>query len=238
MRTDHRRARLTILALLAISTTSACTHQMEVKNLHEFSKASSAQRQLTLALEDRSTTPAERAYFDYVREALAVHPAVRSVKVLPNVPPDFAPDYVVAVHPRADYRGSWLNYFITFPGFLLFTHAWNGFVYRADLVTEIALSRPGAAPATASPIATDYDMRHCDFGRGFWTSSGWYTPGYGALNALIGLWMVRYDDDATPEFQSEVRSAYGSYIANSIVELTDTSTGQGVASLAPSGPCG
>ena len=238
MDTDARKEFLATIALLATTTGSACTHQMEVKNLHEFSKSTTAPRQLTIALEDRSTSPEERVYFDYVREALAVHPAVRSVKVLPDAPADFAPDFVVAVRPRADYRGSWLNYFITVPGFLLFTHAWNGFVYRADLVTELALSQPGTAPGAAFPVATDYDMRHCDFGRGFWTSSGWYTPGYGALNALIGFWMVRYDDDATPEFQAQVRSAYGAYIANSIVEMTEADPIHRDASVAPLGPCG
>jgi hypothetical protein len=74
---------------------------------------------------------------------------------------------------------------------------------------------------TTREIDTRYEMRHCNFKRGALTSSGWYTPGWGGLNAVIGYFMVRYDKASTPEFRKEVRSAYGSYIANSIVEIVN-----------------
>jgi len=217
----ERSARSVILALTISVTAAACTHGMHVKNLNAYAKSATAPQPLTIVLEDRSSDGEEREYFTYVHEALAVHPSVRAVHVSPRVPEDVVPDLVVGVRPHADYHGSWWNYFITFPGFLLFTHAWNGFVYRADLVTEVEVREPSRQPAQVSSIETSYNLRHCDFERGAWTSSGWYTPGYGGLNLLIGFFMVPYDEDSTSEFSKEVRTAYGRYIANSIVELAN-----------------
>jgi hypothetical protein len=175
-------------------------------------------RPLTIVLEDRSASPDEHEYFTFVHEALATHPGVKAVVVGPAIPADVVPDATVAIRPRSAYHGSWWNYPITFPGFVFFTHAWNGFVYSADLDTEVEVRADGR-PATTRAIDTRYRMRHCNFKRGALTSSGWYTPGWGGLNAVIGFFMVRYDTASTPAFQKEVRSAYGSYVANSIVEI-------------------
>src|SRR5262249_24073062 len=160
----------------------------------------------------------EHEYFELVHQALVTHPAVKTVVVASEPPPDFVPDVTVGVWPRPEYHGSWWNYPITFPGFVLFTHAWNGYVYSADLVTEVNVSANGH-PVTTNDIATHYDMRHCSFARGAITSSGWYTPGWGGLNAIIGFFMVPYSNAATPAFRDAVGTAYGNYVANSIVEI-------------------
>ena len=108
-----------------------------------------------------------------------------------------------------------------FPGFIVFAHAWNGFLYEATLTTQVSVARPASAdnPAQTRAIETKYDMRFCDFDRGAATSSGWYTPGWGGLNLLIGGFMVPYDSDATPAFQEQVQQVYGRYIASNIVEM-------------------
>ena len=72
--------------------------------------------------------------------------------------------------------------------------------------------------ALTRELHTEYDMRHCDMERGSAASSGWWMPGWGASNLLVGAFMVPYDQDATPEFMRVAGPAYGSYVANSIVE--------------------
>jgi len=199
---------------------TSCTHAMHVKNLDQYSKTASAPRKLIIAIEDRSANPDEHEYFAFVQEALATHPDVRQVALTRwNEPAEVTPDVIVKVHPEPHYDGSGWNYLITFPGFLVFTHAWNGFVYHADIVTGIEVSLPESQAHSTQDVRTTYDMRHCDFARGALTSSAWYTPGWGGLNLIFGFFMIKYDTDATPEFHKEVRSAYGQYIANSIVEM-------------------
>ena len=208
-----------IAALIATAALAGCTHTMSVRNLDDYVKTTPAPaRPLTIVLEDRSQSPDEHADFTFVHEALATHPAVRTVFVGTEVPADVVPDATIAIRPHPAYHGSWCNYPITFPGFLLFTHAWNGYVYSADLATEVEVREDGR-PATTRAIDTRYRMRHCTLKRGALASSGWYTPGWGGLNAVIGFFMIRYDAGSTGPFQKEVRAAYGSYVANSIVEL-------------------
>ncbi len=197
----------------------ACTHAMHVKNLDEYRKSVAVAGPVRVALEDGSTSPDEHTYFTFVHEALATHAGVE-VALAAELPADFRPDVTVRVRPHPAYHGSGWNYVIAFPGFVLFTHAWNGFVYSADLTTDVELRDGSAAPATSS-LPAHYRVRYCDADRGIATSSGWYTPGWGGLNAVIGVFMVPWDPDGTPAFQREVRSAYGDYVANSILELAN-----------------
>lgn len=205
-----------MISALAVAV-NACTHTMNVRNLNQYVKHANSPRKLIVSLEDGSRG-SEQKYFSFVHEALATHPDVSRVMMAGEAQPDAVPDVVVKVTPQAKYNGSGWNYLITFPGFALFAHAWNGYVYSADLVTEVEVSTPGSPEVARSNITTTYNMRHCDFERGAWTSSGWYTPGWGGLNLIIGFFMVNYDEDSTPAFQKEIRSAYGQFIANSIIE--------------------
>jgi hypothetical protein len=204
--------------LLTTAALGGCTHSMQVKNLHAYSKSASAPKSLKLALDTTSGKADESELAAFVQESLQKHSAVERVVVGPG-PQDFHPDLVVSVAPHTSYEGSGWNYIVSFPGFLLFTHAWNGFVYKANVVTDVSVRTPGGAPPLTRTLQAQYDLRHCDFGRGAWTSSGWYMPGWGATNLVVGAFMIPYDDDATPDFLKEVRDAYGQYVANSIVEL-------------------
>ena len=76
-------------------------------------------------------------------------------------------------------------------------------------------------------------MRHCNFKRGALASSGWYTPGWGGLNALIGFFMVRYDEASTPPFEKAVGAAYGGYVASAIVEMVNADAGLRREAAAP-----
>lgn len=209
-----------LVAALAMAALGVgCSHAMRVQNLDAYAKSVSAPKPLTIQVVDGGSTPEERELVGFVLESLATHPSVGKAAMAPHIPDGFEPDAVVMVAPKTDYSGSWVNLPITFPGFLVFAHAWNGFVYEADVKTSLALSGPGIAGEVRDDIDTKFDLRYCDSDRGMATSSGWYTPFWGGLNLLIGVYNISYDDDASPEFRNEVRSTYGRYVANSIVEL-------------------
>lgn len=208
------------IVLAAASALMGCTHAMRIKNLDEFKKAMPVvQAPLVIGLKDESAPGDGQQLAKFVYEAMRTNPNVKQV-VLPEQDGWSSVDAVVTLKPKADYSGSGWNYAITFPGFLLFTHAWNGYVYEADVVTEVAVELPHQTPINKQ-IQTRYSLRHCCFARGAATSSGWYLPGYGGTNLIVGFFMLRYDDHATPEFLKEVRPSYGEYIVASVIELVE-----------------
>ena len=154
---------------------------------------------------------------------MRTHPDVAEV-LLKDQEPEKETDATVTLRTDTKYDGSGWNFLITFPGFIVFTHAWNGFVYTAAVSTQMDVALNGKGGKVSRQIDTVYDIRHCDFGRGAAASSGWYLPGWGATNIVVGLFMVGYDTDATPEFLEKVRPTYGVYIANSIVDMVANPT--------------
>jgi hypothetical protein len=190
---------------------------MRVRNLHEYMLEASHAERSDIAVSPY-TGPAEgRILFQHVVDGLRAHPSVGQVRT--NWAWDFhesgfEPDVVLRITPRVEYRGSAWNLPITFPGFVVFAHAWNGYVYTGDAVTDIEILDPVTREVVeSSEIPTKYSMRHTAFDRGFWAGSGWWMPGYGATALLAGLVFIQYDEDATDPFQKEIQRPYGEYIA-------------------------
>jgi hypothetical protein len=209
-----------VLSLAVAAVLSGCTHTMSIRNADEYVHTSSSERPLTLVVETDVTALDAEGLVEAVKDGLAASPSVHRVWSAKELPPGVEPDYVVVVRPVTDYEGSGWNYPITFPGFLVFTHAWNGYHYKANVTTELALRDPGVEEALSSQtVETHWNLRHCDFERGALNSSGWYTPFYGALNIFIGFWMLRYDSDATPDFVREAKQPYGNFIAAKVIEM-------------------
>jgi hypothetical protein len=198
---------------------------MSIRNADEYVGAATSERPLTLVIETDVTAFDAEGLVAAVKDGLAASPSVHRIWSAKEVPPGVVPDFIVTVRPVTDYEGSGWNYPITFPGFLLFTHAWNGYVYKANVSTEIAIRAAGAQQSLDSEkIETRWNLRHCDFERGALNSSGWYTPFYGALNIFIGFWMIRYDDDATLDFVREAKQPYGLFVAAKVIEMASKAT--------------
>jgi len=216
------RVLVLIFAGGTMSSLLGCTHAMTVKNLNEYTLTPThAVRKNVAVLSHRGGTD-EEIFFQHMVEALRAHPAVAQLRTnwrWNTSEPGFEPDVVVSIEPRARYRGSLWNFPITWPGFLVFTHAWNGYVYYADVDADIQVHDPDTrVVADRSQLRIKYSLRHCDFGRGFWASTGWWMPGYSATALLSGLFFVAYDKDATGEFHNEIRKPFGDYLAEQIMQ--------------------
>ncbi len=208
---------LRLMLVLLVGVLAGCTHPLRVLNADQFRHVAMAPQSLRVLIEVKGSTEDAPLVFA-ARDALSVHSSVERVAVAGEAPSDFEPTATVSILPTTNYVGSGWNYPITFPGFLVFAHAWNGFLYEASVETEIELLGAGGG-VTRRTLQTDYQMRFCDTDRGILTSSGWYSPGWGALNIVFGFFNVGYDEDATPLFLKEVREGYGEFIAAHIVEL-------------------
>jgi len=196
---------------------ASCAHPGEVVNLDAYRLTPSHGPLQRVAVLPFAGTPEAEPLFAHVTAALRSHPSVRELRTdwrweRPDA--DFVPDVVLSIEPTPGFSGSLWNYLITFPGFLLFTPAWHGYVYSGDITTTVRVHDPKTHDVVRSDaIETAYSMRHCDFGRAFWAEIGWWTPGYGAASAFTGLYMITYDADATAPFHANIRAPYGEYIA-------------------------
>lgn len=206
------------LATALLFATSGCVHTMQVRNLDEFRLGAHSGSRHSLRLTAPDSGPSQ-PYGEMIRDALAKHASVADVMRNGDPQYDRKPDVDVRADIVVKYSGSGANFPITFPGFLVFAHAWNGFIYKADIQTNLSVTSTADGQVRTRALKTKYDMRHCDFGRGFWASSGWFLPGWGATSLIAGAFMVSYDKDATPEFCAAVHDAYGSYVANNIAEM-------------------
>ena len=222
---------LTLCALL-----NSCAHQLEVVNLKQYKLSPTEGPGQKIALLPYAGPPEAEELFTHVVAALRGHPSVDQVRTnwsWEKKDPSFEPDVVVKVDPSINLSGSGWNYLITFPGFLVFAPAWNGYVYHGNVATALEVFDVSTRKALANEtIATDYSLRHADPGRTFWAEMGWWTPGYGAVSAISGFYMISYDTDATEPFHEVIRRPYGDYVAEHIVRSAlDLARGESTTAL-------
>jgi hypothetical protein len=195
-----------------------CTHQLRLTNA-QFSPAMSApQKPVGIGF-----TPANYGDDTLIPSAikeLSLNAAVRNVKTNCQIEavPDI--DYFCDMNKTMNYRASGQNFWITFPGFILFTHAWLGYKYFVDITTQSKLMDPAGKELDTTSIMTPYELRHCSFARGAASSLiGWITPGWGLLDIIPGfIFMSSYDKRATPEFIEAAKPSYATFVSSKIIE--------------------
>jgi len=190
---------------------------MRVPNVREYylEPTQTARRNVAVLPYDGSADA--QALFQDAVDSLRAHPSVGQLRTrwsADDPEPGFEPDVVLRITPNVEYKGSGWNFPITFPGFLVFAHAWNGYLYSADVHTEIEVIDPRTEDVFQHVEAsTRYSMRHTNYARGFWSGSGWWMPGWGATALVSGLFFTSYSESATDPFLEEVQRPYGEYIA-------------------------
>ena len=231
----HRRRRTegVILALLILVVGAGCTHQMEVTNRADYQVSSIVGTPLDVAIASSEYSTEAIPYYDAVISALRNHPHINTVRSnwsAAQSEPGFDPSHCVKIDIKPEYRGDGENWLITWPGCYVFSCAWAGYNYHADIETVVtvapsspeaknSLQRFGAeTEAVTETIQTHFDMRHCDFNRGFWSGTGWWFPGWGLHNIATGAFFTKYEEKATQPFLQATDEIYGKYVANKIVE--------------------
>jgi len=132
------------LACFLVSTI-ACSHSLKVKNLETYSiptKLGGTHTKPIVGIMPFDGQSDELFYFNAMVEKLNVNPGIESVRT-DYIPAEassvFNPDIVLKIDPKIDYSSSGWNFLINFPGFLIFTPAWNGYVYNANITTSISI---------------------------------------------------------------------------------------------------
>lgn len=189
-----------------------CTHSLDIKNLSSYRtyEMHSVKTQKTIGLVSNSSELTARLIKGTANALSQQYDIVYPYSNNYSRPVD----YIVNLDVVPEYKGSGWNFLINFPGFLIFTPAWNGYVYQVNYNLDVSLSN-GADKKSfdrfSMPI--NLDVRHASYNR-TWTEVSWLEVG--AIALISGIVFIQYDDHVTPLVVDKIEQPVGEYIAGNI----------------------
>ena len=207
--------------LLAMVLSSGCAHQLDVKNLNAY------QNMQMIPLRKPATVGVVPAACDVDTQRLlkGIGNALQkySATVLLPYYPGSAnkADVVANIAIRPEFEGSGWNFLINWPGFLIWTPAWNGYVYKANFDIQISLTKGSDNSRIDSwSIPINLNLRHAAIDR-TWTEIGWLE--WSVIPFIGGLVFTQYDTDVTPILLEKIENPIGDYIAQQIITRINNS---------------
>jgi len=217
---QKRAISLIVSAIVTAMSTAACTHALQVKNLDIYARSTqlvSLERPITIAVLPYQGNPDGLFYFNTMVDRM--NQALRGAEVrtdyIAGKPGRSNPDLIVSINPHVEYRSSGWNFLINWPGFIIFTPAWNGYVYYADIMTEIAIHDGNGNLLSTSRIPVSYSIRQAEMDRTIWTGLTWLEVS--ALALIGGIYNAAvFDRDIIGQLENHVRDNYGTFVVNQV----------------------
>jgi len=212
---------LLIVLNLSILLVNGCSHQLEVKNVDEYYTSMHYTPDIIkVGVRPSSGTPADERFIESI---------VMEMRNNPNITVDYPftgginqVDYLLSFHLEVEYRGSAANFFTTWPGFVIFAPAWNGFTYYADISTSVEkVTRTNSSNMTTKTYDLTYKAKHSSIDRTWVGGVGWFDSAFtiiGVTPFIGGFYNTTYDSDITPSFNRMVLLPYSTYISRSILK--------------------
>ena len=137
------------------------------------------------------------------------------VELYKGAPPQDA-DILVDISLHATNESSPWNFLIAWPGFILLTPTWHGYVYHINYTFKVELRDPATQAVLDSfAIPVYLNIRHSDFGRTWIQGVGCVDPVI--TPAVAGIYFAaNFDDGITDETAEEIKFTLGDYIAREI----------------------
>jgi hypothetical protein len=203
--------------LLIAALAAGCTHTARITNAKKFTPVETRPaKRVTLGItpitDDRLLTAAVNK--------VKADASITDCKENFHFGAEFKPDYVCQLSRETKFKAAGQNFFITFPGFIIFTHALAGYKYTADITTHSTITDLGSNQVSQAAIHTPIEFRHCSFARGAAAGCfGWLLPGYGAAAIIPGaIFASSYDKRATTEFMEKAEQTYAGYVSSRVLE--------------------
>lgn len=206
------------LTLIAILIATSCSHKLEITNFHEnriIPSAPLAKNNKIIGISSENQSFENQQYMKAIVTALRNSNTFDQVIYPYSASSSKNVDYVVNVSVSPNYSGKTSNFFVNWPGFLVFTPAILGYGYNAKINTDLSVSNSKTKKAQNSTISNNYNFRHAEMDR-TWTEIGWLEVSI--IPFIGGFFFTQYDPDATEEFLVKVSENYGSGVANGIIE--------------------
>lgn len=199
------------ISLLAVLT--ACSHPLEIKNLAAYQPTHKTfAKDLAIGVTSVNSIQNGRKLVDGVAHSLRFYSQRVFYPALPGQHYDLLADISIS----SRHKGSLANFFISFPGFLVWAPAWNGYVYHPGYDINIDL-RQGDQIVDSFTVPVDLNVRHAELDR-TWTELAWLEVG--ALAFVGGIVFTSYDQDVTPEVERAAQQQLGNYLAQEILRRT------------------
>ena len=208
------------LLVLLTSLVLGCTHELAVRNLDLYAAPTRLQgidQPINVAVVPFSGGPDETYYFNALLDRIHQSPSVKEVRTdyIAGKGGSFRPDVILSITPSVKYRSSGWNFLINWPGFLIFTPAWNGYVYHADIVTHVAIHDGNGNLVSQESIPISYSIRQAEMDRTIWTGLTWLEVSLLAFSGGIYNAFV-FDHDIVPQLQTQVKDNYSTYVGNAV----------------------
>lgn len=210
-----RRGTITLLVILMLCILTGCAHELNIKNLSEYQNhpVTSVEKPMVLGLTATNGDP------DVNQLTAGVVKGLQRASARPIYP--FNPSgekrasAIAHMTVTPDRHGSGWNFPINWPGFLIFTPAWNGYVYRVNYNVDVILCNQDNQKFDELKLPIHLNIRHADIDR-TWTEIGWLE--WGVIPFIGAFVFTTYDDDVTQELGGKIESPVGDYIAQEIVK--------------------
>jgi len=210
---------LLVACLFGIFLLSGCNHNMHITNAEDYfaPPSSPLAKPIKLGLTSScSTDPKNSRYVSAAVDGLQRSGNFERVLYPYSLTANQGQaDMIVDITVNPRYKGSGTNFFINFPGWLIFAPAIWGYEYHAEIETLVNITNLKDNSAKQVAIPTHYVFRQADMGR-TWTEVSWFEVGVIAL--IGGVVFTGYDEDVTDEFITKVSSGYGAYVSKKIID--------------------
>lgn len=205
---------MTRLLLVMTLFTAGCSHQLTVKNIDKYQNVdiNSLDKPLTIGIVGNYSKPADQKLLNGIATSLGSY----SAKVIMPYTNErkTAADVVATISIKSTYEGSGTNFWINFPGFLVWAPAWNGYIYEVNHSVDVKLANAGGQQFEKFTIPVNLDVRHADINR-TWTEVSWLEIGIIAF--FGGFAFMDYDENVTPLLANAIQQPVGNYISQEII---------------------
>ena len=196
----------------------SCSHALTISNLEEYETIPSAPfpKPITVGLKPSSDIgPVNIKYATAIADALKGSSSIERVVYPYDKSVHGEVDVVSEVSIQVEYFGGAENFFINFPGFLIWAPAIFGYGYTAEIHTTVGITRSKDKAFQKLSVPTIYNFRMAEIDR-TWTEIGWFEVGI--IPFIGGFFFTGYDPDATGDFIREVSPNYGTYVTSKMLE--------------------
>lgn len=206
---------ITCLLLFLTLFTAGCSHTLTVKNIDKYQniETNSLNKSLTIGIVSNYSKPDDLKLLDGIATSLESYSA-KVIRQYTHESKDEA-DVVATISIRSRYEGSGKNFWVNFPGFLVWAPAWNGYIYEVNHAVDVKLANASGTQFEKFTLPIELDVRHSGINR-TWTELSWLE--FGVIAFVGGICFMDYDEKVTPLLADSIQKPVGNYISQEIIK--------------------